>query len=74
LVAWDTKFFNLALFLTCGGILLSGFCLKSQRQLNLLNVYDPFSERNPFWEKMASSRLLNIKSLILAGDLNDVIF
>jgi hypothetical protein len=70
LVAWDPNFFNLVPFLTCGGILLSGYCLESRRQLNLLNVYGPCSERKPFWEKLASSGLLNIKSLILAGDLN----
>jgi hypothetical protein len=70
LVSWDPNFFNLVLFLTCGGILLSGICLESRRQINFLNVYGPCLERKQFWEKLASSGLLNIKSLILAGDLN----
>jgi endonuclease/exonuclease/phosphatase family metal-dependent hydrolase len=70
MVSWDPNYFELVPFLTCGGILLTGICLESKRQINLLNVYGPCVERKHFWEKLESSRLLNLKNLILAGDLN----
>jgi hypothetical protein len=69
-VSWDPNFFNLVSFLTCGGIFFSCICLESRSHINFLNVYGPYLERKKFWEKLASSGILNIKRLILAGDLN----
>jgi hypothetical protein len=45
LVAWDPNYFELVSFLTCGGILLTGKCLESKRQINLLNVHGSCVER-----------------------------
>jgi exonuclease III len=70
MVSWDPNFFDLVLFLTCGGILLSGICLATRRQFSILNVYGPCVERKTFWECLGSSGLLAQKSLILAGDFN----
>jgi hypothetical protein len=39
LAAWDPSFFNLVPYLTCGGILLTGYYLGSKRFYNLLNTY-----------------------------------
>jgi hypothetical protein len=49
---------------------LTGYCLESRRQLNLLNVYGSCLERKQFWENLELSGLLNLKGFILAGDLN----
>eukprot|EP00253_Pinus_taeda_P024733 PITA_24733 len=37
---------------------------------NLLNVYAPCRNRSPFWERLFASEILDIDSLLLAGDLN----
>jgi hypothetical protein len=70
MVSWDPNYFDLVPFLTCGGILLTGFCLESKRQITLLNVYRPCVERKLFWERLENYGLLTLKNLILARDLN----
>jgi hypothetical protein len=70
MVSWDPNYFDLVPFLTCGGILLKGFCLEIKRQITLLNVYGPCVERKIFWERLENSGLLTLKNFILAGDLN----
>ena len=45
LVSWDLNYFDLRPFLTCSGILLSGFYLATRRQVNILNTYGPCVER-----------------------------
>jgi len=50
MVSWDPNYFDRVPFLTYGGILLTGFCLESKRQITLLNVYGPCVERKLFWE------------------------
>ena len=70
LVSWDPNYIDLVPCLTFGGILLIELCLESRRQINLLNVYESCMERKHLWEKLESLGLLNLKSLILAGDLN----
>jgi hypothetical protein len=70
LVSWDPNFYDLVPFLTCGGILLTGICLASKRQISLLNVYGPCVERKKIWDRLEDSGLLAQKKLILAGDLN----
>jgi hypothetical protein len=70
LVSWDPKVFNLLPFLSCGGILLTGFCISDKRRINFLNVYGLCTERKRFWEKVDGRGLLAKGDLIIAGDLN----
>jgi hypothetical protein len=53
-----------------GGLLLTGFCISSKREISLLNIYGPCLERRRFWNLMEHSRLLSIKILVIARDLN----
>jgi len=48
LATLDPSFFNLEPYLTCGGILLTGYCLGSKRFFNLLNTYGSCIERKSF--------------------------
>jgi exonuclease III len=50
LVSWDPNVFELNAFLTCGGILLTGHIIASKRELSILNVYGPCTERKEFLE------------------------
>jgi len=70
LVSWDLNYYDLVLFLTCGGILLTGICLATKRHFSILNVYGPCVERKDFWESLGNSGLLAQKNLILVRDLN----
>jgi hypothetical protein len=44
LVTWDPKNFELVPHLSRGGILLTGRCISSKRELTLLNIYGPWSK------------------------------
>jgi hypothetical protein len=70
LVAWHLLLYNLVPFLTCGGILLSGSIISSNREINFLNVYGPCLDHKDFWTKLSNSGLLLLPRLILVGDLN----
>jgi len=70
LAMWDPNIFNLVLYLTCGGHLLKGLCIARKREISLLNIYGPCLERRGLWNLVANSRLLSIKNLVIAGDLN----
>jgi hypothetical protein len=56
--------------LTCGGILLTGKVIASQKNLSLLNVYGSCSDRHAFWDLVVVSGLLSLENLILSGYLN----
>jgi hypothetical protein len=53
-----------------GAFFLLASSLENNKDICLLNVYGPCSERKYFWDRVAMSGLLASKNLILAGDLN----
>jgi hypothetical protein len=46
LVAWDPSLFTLKPALSCGGLLLRGFCLATTLEFALLNIYGPCSGKS----------------------------
>jgi hypothetical protein len=56
LVAWDPNAFDLTPFFTVGGILLTGSCIHSKKELALLNIYGPCKDRKIFWNSVSKQR------------------
>jgi exonuclease III len=70
LVSWDPSVFYLSSSLTTGGILCMGRCLADSREIALLNIYGPCTDRKRFWSLLNDSGILSIPLLIAGGDLN----
>jgi len=70
LVTWDPNKFDLGPYLSCGGNFMTGFCFECKREIYLLNVYAPCSDRRGFWEKLVKRVMLSHKKLIAIGDFN----
>jgi hypothetical protein len=73
LVAWDPNSFDLNPFLTVGGILLTGSCIQSKKELALLNIYGSCKDRKHFWSSVANNGILSTLNLIIVGDLNFIL-
>eukprot|EP00253_Pinus_taeda_P020761 PITA_20761 len=69
-VLWDPVWIKAKAFKCCAGIMMSALVRGHAFILNLLNVYAPCRNRSPFWERLFASEILDIDSLLLAGDLN----
>eukprot|EP00253_Pinus_taeda_P002292 PITA_02292 len=67
---WDPVWIKAKAFKCCVGIMMSALVRGHAFILNLLNVYAPCRNRSPFWERLFASEILDIDSLLLAGDLN----
>ena len=70
LVAWNPHLDDFKDFETCAGILLIWKLKGLDTPLHILNIYRPYSKKRYFWDRLKSSSLLSLPSLILAGDLN----
>eukprot|EP00253_Pinus_taeda_P027392 PITA_27392 len=69
-VLWDPVWIKAKAYKCCAGILISASVRGHVFMLNFLNIYAPCRNRLPFWERLFASEILDIESLLLAGDLN----
>jgi len=52
------------------GILIAAHLRGHRNPINILNIYAPYKNRWPFWDKLFESEILYIDFLMIAGDLN----
>jgi len=57
-------------FLLFVGILLVGHICGLMGKIHILNVYAHYRDRDNFWQHLIETELLNLSSLVIAGDLN----
>lgn len=69
-VLWDPTWINAKAFKCCVGILISASTRGQSLSINMLNIYAPCRDWLSFWEKLIDSELLDMESLMIAGDLN----
>lgn len=69
-VLWDPLRVRAKAFKCCAGILISASIRGRPQILNILNIYAPYKNRLPFWTNLFNSDILDIESLLIAGDLN----
>ena len=70
LTAWNLHKVKCRAFHTCTGLLVQVSIRGMSAPISILNVYGPYRDREPFWEKALHGGLLRILNLILGGDLN----
>lgn len=69
-VLWNPVFVRAKPYKCCAGILLSASIRGRPQIINILNIYAPYRDRVPFWDMLFGSEILDIKSLLIVGDLN----
>jgi len=66
---WNPKRILARAFQCFVGILLLEKNLGLSGSISVLNVYAPYKDRFPFWNKFLSSKILEIDSLLIGGNL-----
>eukprot|EP00253_Pinus_taeda_P005878 PITA_05878 len=69
-VLWDPTWIKARAFKCCAGIMISALVRGHANILNILNFYGPCRDRAPFWERLFMFEILEMESLLIAGDLN----
>jgi len=70
LTAWDPGIGDFKAFHTCAGIMVEGLIKGFSEVIRVLNIYAPYRDRLPFWERIVSHNILLLDNLIIGGDLN----
>jgi exonuclease III len=70
LSAWNPRRDDFSSFLTPAGILLDGLVKDLNKRMKLINCYDPYGNKQEFWDKIKRDGILKEHNLILGGDLN----
>jgi len=70
---WDPRWINMKDFKCFVGILLEGNIHGMLGYVHILNIYAPYRERGEFWDIFISPSIMELQTLIIAGDLNCII-
>lgn len=70
LSGWNPATMCCTAYKTMGGILLKGIFLASNLNMEILNMYALYRDRETYWKALAATSILNFLNFIVAGDLN----
>jgi len=73
LAAWYPNLFDLVIYITVGGILLTSRSLLNNQETTMLNIYGPCSDHKTFWNSVEDNDILSIKNLIMEWDFNIIL-
>jgi len=69
-VLWDPRWISARNFRCLGGILIVAKYRGCADCIHILNVYAPYKDRASYWNLVFASGILEIETLLIAGDLN----
>eukprot|EP00253_Pinus_taeda_P019806 PITA_19806 len=67
---WNPLWIRASAYKCFAGILLSSTFRGHRLPIHILNIYAPYMNRHPFWDKFFCSNLCEIHHLMLVGDMN----
>eukprot|EP00253_Pinus_taeda_P026277 PITA_26277 len=67
---WNPIWICASAYKCFAGILLSATFRGHHTPIHILNIYAPYLNRHPFWDKFFSSDLCEIRHLMLVGNMN----
>lgn len=67
---WDPDWIKAKAYRCMASILILAQIRGHKNPINILNIYAPYKNRMPFWEKLFESKIFDIEFLLIAGDLN----
>ena len=67
---WNPDIFNFKEYHSTVGILITNGRRGTKTCFCIINMYAPYDRQKYFWNRANQTRLLNLSSIILAGDLN----
>lgn len=69
-VIWDPRWIIVKAYKCLAGILISAHVRGLNFRFNILNIYAPFQNKSDYWVRLFASKVFDIGSLLIAGDLN----
>lgn len=72
-MSWKPFSFNLMVYMTPVGILLTRNSQGSTPCIQIINCYAAYSGRHIFWDRVLETCSLDVPSLIVLGDLNLIV-
>lgn len=67
-VLWNRLWVWAKAFSYSVGILIEGHLHRYQGHIHILNLYGPYKNRMAFWDALFASGIMDLASLIIAGD------
>ena len=74
LSSWNPRLIRCKAYHSFVGILLTASFKGLDSVFSIVNCYGPYDNRTSYWDSAVASGIFNYPNLILAGDLNFIIY